>query len=118
MSQICGDKSDSYTTVSFKGSRWLKIYAKECVRHLWDDDPQITVKLNVPSGADYDLYLYDSGCHRLRTSAHSGNGVNEQVIYGWEDTNGDDSRWFKIYVQYRGGSSCYPWSLTVTGGTH
>ncbi len=118
MSQICGDKSDSYTTVSYKGSRWLKIYAKECVRHLWDDDPQITVTLNVPSGADYDLYLYDSGCRRLRYSTHSGNGVNEKVIYGWEDSNSDDSRWFKIYVKYRGGSSCSNWSLTVNGGTH
>ncbi len=111
---VCADKSASASS-SGRGNKWFKVYMKECDN--WDKDLKMNITLSVPSGVDYDLYLYNGSCGYMKASTTVGNGSDESINYGWSDSWGhDNSRWFYIKVVYRNGSSCGNWKLTVTGG--
>ena len=68
----------------------------------------IAIDLNVPSVADYDLYLYDSsGTNFVAKSDSWGNGVDEHIEYQPDRTG----RYYIRVYPYQGYSNSEPYSL-------
>lgn len=101
------------TAIGAVGERWVRVYLKEC--STLQNDLKIKATLEVPSGIDYNLYLY-SPCGTLLAQSTNGPGVDEVVTYTFSDEWGDDSRWVYLEVRYREGISCQNWSLKIWGG--
>ncbi|OQX50332.1 hypothetical protein B5M47_03910 [candidate division CPR3 bacterium 4484_211] len=117
---LCGDIPNNCTLAdrpeSNKGEGWYKVYLKECT--YFNNPLKIKAVLTVPSGIDYDLYLYSPCGTLLASSENHSLGADETVIYTKTDTNNDDDdQWFYLQVSYHGGSSCYNWQLKVYGGS-
>ena len=96
------------------GEKWYMIYVAEdsnCCA-----DITIWARLDVPSGMDYDLYLY-SPCGNL-VDYSTATGQLEEVKGSVTDDCGgdDDSRYYYIEVRYYSGSSCANWYLQTWGG--
>lgn len=71
----------------------------------------ITIDLNVPPVADYDLYLYDStGTNIVAKSDSFGNGVDEHIEYQPDQTG----RYYIRVYPYQGYSDSDPYSLVGT----
>jgi hypothetical protein len=76
------------------------------------------VQLQVPPGQDYDLIVRCTSCTSTvaKTSRHTV-GVTEVVDVTRADTFSDNSFTILVEVRYYKGSSCSPWTLTVSGNT-
>jgi hypothetical protein len=73
------------------------------------------IDLDVPSGVDYDLYVYKR-CGTLYSSSAGGTGSDESVTVSASDGFGrDDSFDYFIEVRYFSGETCSPWTLEVFG---
>ena len=96
------------------GNAWFRVRLiedSECPANL-----QINARLEVPSGVNYNLYLYDS-CTNLVYSSESASGLNEQVVHViQEEDDTDQSRNMFIEVRVVGGLSQSPWTLRTSGG--
>jgi len=97
-----------------RGENWYRILVNDTSNPL-PDKLYLRVRLQSPSGVDYDLYLYDS-CSGGSIAASTNSGTIDEINYSWTDTSGDDSRYFFIEVRYYVGSSCSNWSLLTWGG--
>jgi hypothetical protein len=73
------------------------------------------ITLTVPSGVDYDLYVFDGcGGTQLGSSA-AGTGLPESITITRPDTAASDSMDLWIEVRYFSGASCSNWTLNVAG---
>ena len=107
----CGD---SYNTYYSRGEIVFRIhFTEECTGLFTSDDFNVRIRLYVPSGVNYDLYVYNDNCSHAASSFLPGNAT-EQVILTWNDVMlVDDSRYYRIEVRYHSGSSCNDWNLVV-----
>jgi hypothetical protein len=98
------------------GSAWFRVLLGEgssCPASL-----RMYVRLEVPSGADYDLFVYRETCAGPVQSSTEGTGLTENVIAIVNDSfdGGDDSTYFFIEVRARN-SAPGTWTLRMSGGT-
>lgn len=122
LGEICGDQGcTSGPSSSGRMSAWYSIEVQECDKYSIElFTVYFTAELAVPSGADYDLYLYDacpgSGGQILDSSVNK-LGLDEHVHYAWPDneTKNDDKMLY-LEIDYHGGSGCPEWSLQTSGG--
>jgi hypothetical protein len=76
-----------------------------------------SVRLSVPAGVNYDLYVYCASCvGSLAGSSTNGTGQTDQVVVRWEDRFIiDDAQDILIQVRYLSGASANNWTLSITG---
>ncbi|MCB9731813.1 MAG: hypothetical protein H6745_04165 [Deltaproteobacteria bacterium] len=99
-----------------RGEAWFKVKAVDNIG-ICSGVLHHRLKLSVPSGVDYDLYVYPS-CASSTPLAKgtSSAGVDETVIVSKDDDSLDDGSFnYWINVKYFGGHSCTDWALTVEG---
>jgi len=92
--------------------RWFRVRNEECascsspIRHV--------VRLTVPPGINYDLFVYSACGGALIGSSTAGTGATELVVVQRSDSPaGDDSFDYWVEVRYFSGSSCGNWQLTI-----
>lgn len=116
LGQVCGDENCTeapYYAHGY-GEAWYKVSVKECSN--WINSLYFKATLSMPSGMDYDLYLYGP-CGTLLKQSENGAGVTETIKYSWGDSYGsDDTRWMYLEVKYFSGSNCGQWQLHTYGG--
>ena len=109
---LCGSTS-TYTPITRtgRGSRWFRMTMQECSNCPASLSHQVV--LTVPSGVDYDLFVY-SACGSLIGSSRELAGVTDQLtITRSESIASSDTVDYWIEVRYYGGASCSPWTLNV-----
>ncbi len=97
----------------YYGTRWFKIHVI-CSRILTCN---VKFSLSVPSGTNYDLYLYEgSSCSALHTLKSSTNGGStaESIMYSWPYGNKD----FYVQVHFVSGNTCAQWLLAPYAGKY
>jgi len=98
------------------GSAWFRVLLSEdssCDAFL-----RIYVRLEVPAGADYDLYLYRNSCGPVAAASSTGGaGQTENLTHTInDDFGGDDST--NLYIEVRARNSVPgTWTLRMSGGT-
>jgi hypothetical protein len=117
--EACGVGCTATSEVTFSTQtglveRWYQARAAEnsaCTANLIHK-----VRLAVPAGVDWDLFLYDDNCNLIDSSI-GGTGVDEEVGIASIDfgTGSDDSFLYRVEVRYFSGGSCDDWSLTFIG---
>jgi hypothetical protein len=119
----CGDASCGFlcpatnwsnlASRSSRAGRWYRARFTECSDCVTDIKARVT--LTVPTGADYDLYVY-SACGSLWAQSRNGTGATEQITVSRPDIWGTDDA-FDIWIEVRhyGGSVCGNWTLSVDG---
>ncbi len=121
LGSFCGDTScgtlcpgtSSRVVVTRTGttSQWFRARAVEC--SLCGANTTARVNLSVPTGIDYDLFVYRP-CGSLSGSSVHLAGVADSVsVTESESALSDDTFDYYIEVRYVSGSSCVPWTLTV-----
>jgi len=120
--ELCGDSSGCSPAEQYgsdKGEKQYKVHLVECDNSISSKPLKIKAVLTVPSGVDYDLYLYSSSGHLLASSENHSLGADEVVTYTKQDTLfHNDSEWLYLKVSYSSGSSCDNWQLQVFGGSN
>ncbi len=106
----------SFAVRSGRSGHWFRARVEECSDCCADVATRIT--LTVPTGVDYDLYVY-SACGSLVASSTGGPGATEQVTVRRSDDclSGDTGFDYEVEVRFNGGSSCEPWILGFDGTT-
>jgi hypothetical protein len=93
-----------------RSSRWFRARALEnagCTAPI-----QQRVRLGVPAGVDYDLYVY-TPCGTLAGSSNSPAGTSESITLCVADTFSDNSFDYWIEVRWFSGGSCSNWTLEI-----
>lgn len=97
------------------GEAWFKATLHDKIG-ICSADLSNRIKLSVPSGVDYDLYLWDSCGGTKLAESRKGLGVDEVITYTIDDIGlGDGSQVYWIEVRFNAGGSCNEWSLTIEG---
>lgn len=113
---ICGDQGSDQLMQTGCGEAWFRFTLDEC--NSSNVDLMVNILLNVPTGMDYDLYLYQDDCSTLLGSSTTGGiGTNEHINYQIAD-NTFVYQATNLYVfvdLWSGNGSCSPWTLTITG---
>lgn len=114
---ICGENgTGGPIVITGCGDAWYRFTLEECIGGFPTQDLQLTVVLNVPSGMDYDLFLY-SPCNNLAGLSTNGGSTTEVINYTiTDDFGGDDTTIFYINVNIFSGGECLDWTLTIAGG--
>lgn len=98
-----------FATHSGRNSSWFRgkvVEESNCSSQI-----EHRIHLTVPSGIDYDLYVYKS-CGTVAASSTRGPGQNEEVIISAPDSGGrDDSFDYYVEVRYYNGHSCEPFTI-------
>lgn len=105
-------------TFSQAGEAWYRFTIREGSSSV--EALRARVRLQVPDGADYDLYVYCGSCgtQQLLGASTRTAGNDELVELGTDDTFATDDT-FEVLVEVRHffSSACAPWTLSVTGGS-
>jgi hypothetical protein len=107
---------DNFETFTGTSDRWFqgRVYEdSDCNTSI-----QHRVRLAVPSGVDYDLYVYRGGtCGTLAgSSTNRGTGTDESVTFtDADDYFSDDSFDYFVHVRWVSGASCTAYSLYFDG---
>lgn len=116
---ICRDNTtwDSFNSFQDTNDRWFRARVYEDSNCATDIEHQ--VRLSVPAGVDYDLFLYRSStCSSVTTSSTtrgtSGHSETVTVREGQSYTS-DDSFDYYVHVVYVSGASCLPYTITFYG---
>jgi hypothetical protein len=105
---------DLFNTRTGRTSAWYRATVVEDSSCLADIEHQ--VRLTVPTGVDYDLFLYLScGGAPTRSSTNGPGGTELLTILATDGTGGLDTFTYYIEVRYVSGASCTNWSLQVSG---
>jgi hypothetical protein len=100
-----------------RSAAWFKVHISDCRETAGCTERlDARIGLAVPTGIDYDLYVY-SDCGTLVGSSAGAGATTEQVVVSRPGTALNDSFDLWIEVRYYAGSSCSPWTLTVQGTT-
>jgi hypothetical protein len=104
---------DQFHRVTGTSSAWFKGRVHEqstCRRTI-----EHRVKLEVPDGVDYDLFVYRP-CGTMIGSSVRGVGMPDQVVVrSGDDIASDDSFDYWVEVRHLSGASCDPWTLVFEG---
>jgi len=103
----------SFASASGNTSRWYRARVTECSTCL--SSLSHSIRLNVPAGIDYDLFVYSSCGGTLLGSSTNGAGALDIVNITRSDTAADDSFDYYIEIRYQSGASCTNWGLTLIG---
>ncbi len=90
------------TNVQFSdlGSIFNRVNMVEDCDGIFNSDPVgIRATLNVPSGIDYDLYLYDGNCNLLTSSTASGSSTEFVQHFVSDNLGSDDSQTYVIEIR-------------------
>jgi len=115
---VCGGNTgwDNFATFTARTDRWFRGRVREDSSCSADIEHQI--RLAVPSGVDYDLYVYrGSTCGTLAgSSTNRGNGTDEAVVVReGESTGSDDDFNYYVHVVYVGGATCTNYTIRFDG---
>jgi hypothetical protein len=111
----CSGTSESiFSTQTGVAERWFRARALEnsaCTSPLVH-----LVRLAVPPGVDWDLFVYNDSCELIDSSIE-GTGVDEEAGIGAVDfgTGADDSFYYRVEVRHFSGGSCDDWTLSFVG---
>ncbi len=96
-------------TIQGHGEKWYRVFVEN---YVWCSGGLTAVRaeLTVPTGMDYDLYLYD-GC-TLKTSSTNRGDANEEVGYHWFNLD----KYIVFEIRYYSGGNCDPWKLEIYSG--
>ncbi len=114
---VCGGNTgwDNFATFTRRTDHWFRARVRE--DSSCSADIEHRIRLAVPSGIDYDLYVYRScGGSPVATSRNRGNGLNESVIVRENESSGssDDFDYF-VHVVYVGGQTCSNYTIRFDG---
>ena len=94
---------------------WYQFYASDASNAC---NGTIHVQLTVPTGADYDVYLYysaDGSCTSPKLLAAGLSTTGNEDVTWTEQCSVSDEGWYLVRVKRYSGSSCsLPYTLTVT----
>ncbi|MEM9863358.1 MAG: putative metal-binding motif-containing protein [Myxococcota bacterium] len=117
---ICGGNTgwDNFATLTGRRSAWYRAILRE--DSSCDTDVEHRIQLDVPSGVNFDLYLYEEGrCGGAPfASSTLGTGANEEIIYRKGDGglfSGDSQVPYFIEVRYVSGRSCEDFEIRFDG---
>lgn len=102
-------------TITGRGERWYRIQVREDSNNI--EGPKVKIPLNSPTGTDYDLLAYCSGCSGSSDTSYNPGPV-DTVGFEWGDSWGstdDEHIYFK--VQAFSVDVCDNWTVTVAGDT-
>jgi hypothetical protein len=68
-----------------------------------------------PSGANYDLYVYNPCGTMIGSSRVSTSATDTYVVHVPETPSTDNDTTIYVEIRYVSGASCTPWDLTVEG---
>lgn len=116
LGSLCGDIDGDPINVSGCGNAWYKVTLEECDSSPIPNNLVITVLLNnIPSGMDYDLYLFAPCNLPVGSSDNDGNQF-EQIMFTIPDILGSSQTTvFYIQVSLWSGEYCLDWDLTIAG---
>lgn len=120
MGAFCGDTSGGFLCAESRSlrvvatrmgnrSRWYRGRLNECSVCPASLNGRLT--LRVPTGVDYDLFVY-SACGRLLGSSQQLAGITDQYTLSGGGDLGSDSFDFYVEVRWFSGASCSPYTLT------
>jgi hypothetical protein len=105
---------DLFSSFTGTSSGWFRARVRE--DSLCSADIEHRVRLEVPAGVDYDLYLHKVSCGSTPSSSLRGTGADESItIREGESSGSDDDFNYYVEVRYVSGASCVPWTLRFYG---
>lgn len=119
---ICGgntgwDNFRTYDGSNNRTSQWYRAILRE--DSSCNADVEHRIRLTVPPGINYNLYVYRaSNCGSPHLSSTGGTGADESIIYREDDGgifSGTDSVNYWVEVRYISGASCTPYILYFDG---
>lgn len=113
---VCGGNTgwDNFATYTGRSSRWFKARVREDSN--CSADIEHRVRLEVPPGVDYDLYVYrGAGCTLVGSSVGLTGADEEVIVREAESTASSDSFDYFVEVRYFSGASCSSWTLRLDG---
>lgn len=102
-----------FATKTGNTSKWFTAKALNCIK-LWCTGPvHNLVQLTVPTGVEYDLCTYTQGVCSSPTCTHATSTApaTATVTAGKDEVDYP----YTVEVRFASGSSCDPWTLTLTG---
>jgi hypothetical protein len=104
-----------FATQTGRGSKWFRAHASVC--EYWCCTTILAkARLTVPTGANYDLFVYHACGTLPDLSGTGGTGVTEELSFGNSDACYNDTGFdYWIEVRWVGGSSCDSWKLELFG---
>jgi hypothetical protein len=114
---ICGGNTgwDNFATYTYRNDRWFRARVRE--DSTCPADIEHRIRLAVPPGVDYDLYVY-RGCGgaAVGISNNRGNGLDETVIVREGESSGSDDDFdYFVHVIYVGGQTCANYTIRFDG---
>ena len=114
----CGSNTgwDNFATFTGNTDRWFRGRVRE--DSSCSADIEHRIRLSVPAGIDYDLFVYrGSTCGSLAGSSTArGNGLDETVIVREGESSGsDDDFSYYVRVVYVSGQTCTPYTIRFDG---
>ena len=111
---ICGSNTtwDLFHTSTARDSRWFRARVREDSTCSATIEHQ--VRLSVPAGTDYDLFVYRPCGTLVGSSTLAGNAM-EIVTVSQSDGANDDSFDYWVEVRWFSGASCSNWTLQFYG---
>lgn len=104
---------DEFNRVSGTSSAWFKARAHE--DSTCGGSIEHRVRLEVPAGIDYDLFVYRPCGTRVGSSIRGRGEDDEVVVSEPDDIARSDAFDYWVEVRYVGGASCAAWSLVFEG---
>jgi hypothetical protein len=102
-------------TINGRGERWYRVRVREDSNNI--EGPQAKITLNSPTGTDYDLRAYCSGCSGSYAGSFSSGSV-DTVGFSWGDSwGGDDTTDIYFKVETFSADVCANWTVTIAGDT-
>ena len=115
LGSVSGDEGAGLLSRNGWGEAWFRVRITE------DNTSSLylsaAITLFVPSGVDYDLYVYCESCAGSPAgSSTNGTGQTDEVVVRWEDRFVlDDAHDILIQVRYYSGGSANNWTLQILG---
>jgi hypothetical protein len=104
-----------FNSTSGRGEAFFRARALDALG-VCSEDLVHRVTLTVPSGVDYDLYVYDGcGGNLLGSSRHGAGSTETVTIQRTDGTTNDRSFDYWVEVRFYSGASCSDWTLKFEG---
>lgn len=124
LGSIRGDEGSDVVTYDANGARWFRIRVNESDGTGGCIYLSARIILEVPAGADYDLFAYCDDCTTLAGSSTLSGSSDEMVEVKWDEecvlgipTGSDSGRYIYIRVDCYSVSIEDHWTLQITGNT-
>jgi hypothetical protein len=118
LGSVSGDGAPATLSRAASGEAWYRFRVTDDVGSGSPPNLSARVRLDVPAGVDYELYVHGGGsCDSCVLRSENGAGVDEEIVVSWGDTSGSQARNVYVEVRFYGGSTidCGDWTLTIDG---